>query len=57
MHESFGRKRFRVKVTKQKAKLAAPPRISPCPLNVSWLCGIFVENTANLAGFTGYTVS
>jgi hypothetical protein len=32
-----------------------PPRISPCLLNVSWLCGIFVANTADWAGFAGFT--
>jgi hypothetical protein len=39
---------------KQKPSWADPPRISPCPLSVSWLCGIFVANTADWAGFAGF---
>jgi hypothetical protein len=38
-----------------KPSWADPPRISPCPLgSVQWLCGIFVANTADWAGFAGF---
>jgi hypothetical protein len=33
------------------------PRTNPCAHGVLWLCGIFVANTADMAGFTGFAVS
>jgi hypothetical protein len=33
------------------------PRTNPYPHGVLWLCGIFVANTADMAGFTGFAVS